>query len=282
MPATAAELLAAVERSPQAVAVHDRAAWVGLFTADARVEDPVGSRPAVGRSAIGRFYDTFIAPNTIAFEVEHDIVCGATVYRDLAIETSMSTGVTETSMSTGVTETSMSTGVTLRVPMHLRYDLAEVDGRPRIRELHAHWELPVMVAQLLAAGTPGLTAATKLVPQLLGNQGVGGALGFARGFARVGASGKRAATGLLRAAGRGDGAAVRIALAPHAELRWGATPIGVEGLLSRSPGLRVAKPIAAGRFVTATVTTPSVRGIAEIEMARGGKQATAVRVFVGD
>ncbi|MBL7660525.1 transporter, partial [Escherichia coli] len=39
------ELLAAVERSPQAAAAHDRAGWVGLFTGDARVEDPVGSQP---------------------------------------------------------------------------------------------------------------------------------------------------------------------------------------------------------------------------------------------
>lgn len=37
-------LLAAVERSPHAAAAHDRAGWVGLFTGDGRVEDPVGSR----------------------------------------------------------------------------------------------------------------------------------------------------------------------------------------------------------------------------------------------
>lgn len=61
------ELLAAVERSPQAAAAHDRAGWVGLFTGDARVEDPVGSQPQVGHEAIGRFYDTFIGPRDITF-----------------------------------------------------------------------------------------------------------------------------------------------------------------------------------------------------------------------
>ena len=66
---TVAELLAAVGRSPAAVAVHDRAAWVGLFSDGARVNDPVGSRPHVGRAAIEKFYDTFIAPNTITFHV---------------------------------------------------------------------------------------------------------------------------------------------------------------------------------------------------------------------
>jgi hypothetical protein len=32
-----------VERSPQAPAAHDRAGWVGLFSADVRIEDPVGA-----------------------------------------------------------------------------------------------------------------------------------------------------------------------------------------------------------------------------------------------
>ena len=43
-------LLAAVERSPEAAAAHDRAGWVGLFTVDGRIEDPVGSRPHVGQA----------------------------------------------------------------------------------------------------------------------------------------------------------------------------------------------------------------------------------------
>jgi Nuclear transport factor 2 (NTF2) domain len=55
-------LLTAVERSPQAATAHDRAGWVGLFTTDGRVEDPVRSRPHVGHGEIGRFYDTFIGP----------------------------------------------------------------------------------------------------------------------------------------------------------------------------------------------------------------------------
>ncbi|GAB2706257.1 nuclear transport factor 2 family protein [Nocardia thraciensis] len=263
MSATAPELLATVELSPRAVAVHDRAAWVGLFATDARVEDPVGARAHVGTAAVERFYDTFIAPNGIAFRLEHDVVCGMTVYRDLAIETTMSTGVT------------------LRVPMHLRYDVVRTGGELKIRRLRAHWELPVMIGQLLAAGVPGLAAAAKLAPRLLGNQGIGGALGFARGFLRVGAAGRRAATGLLLAAGRGDGAAVRGALAPDAGVYWAGTPIGIEGFVARAGGLEVGKTIAAGRFVTTTVETPGGRGIAEAEVSRGGK-ITALQIFVAE
>ncbi|MEU6558884.1 nuclear transport factor 2 family protein [Nocardia nova] len=257
----AAELLATVEQSPRAVAVHDRDAWVGLFAADGRVEDPVGSRPHTGRAAIERFYDTFIGPNGIAFDVENDVVCGSTVYRDLSIATTMSTGVT------------------LRVPMHLRYDLEQVGGQWRIGRLYAHWELPVMVGQLLTAGTRGLGAAAKLTPQLLGNQGVSGALGFARGFVRVGAAGKRAAVELLAAAGRGDVAAVRAVLTPDAVVRWPAgEPVGHAEFVNRARGLEIGKTIAAGRFVTVSVRAAGVRGIAELEVK--GRRIVAVRGFL--
>ncbi|MQY20417.1 nuclear transport factor 2 family protein [Nocardia macrotermitis] len=264
MSATGSELLAAVEASPRAVAAHDRAAWVGLFTSGAQVEDPVGSRPHIGHAAIERFYDTFIAPNGIAFRVEHDVVCGTTVFRDLVIETTMSTGVT------------------LRVPMHLRYDLERVGDELRIGALHAHWELPVMIVQLLSAGVRGLAAGLRLTPQLLGNQGIGGALGFARGFVRVGAAGKRAAIGLLEDAARGEVERVRAALAPGAVLEW---PAGIAvdpaAFVSQAAGTGVGKTIAAGRYVTASVETTAGHGIAEIVVARGGL-VSAVRVFVSD
>src|SRR6185312_15118959 len=82
-------LLATVERSPAAAADHDRAAWVGLFATDGQVEDPVGSRPHVGREQIGRFYDTFIGPRDITFHRDLDIVRGTTVIRDLLLEVAM-------------------------------------------------------------------------------------------------------------------------------------------------------------------------------------------------
>jgi len=263
--ASAAELLAAVEASPRAVAVHDRDAWVGLFAPGATVEDPVGARPHIGRAAIERFYDTFIGPNGIAFSIDHDVVCGMTVFRDLVIETTMSTGVT------------------LRVPMHLRYDVERVDGELKIRTLHAHWELPTMIAQLLSAGLRGLAAAAKLTPQLLGNQGIGGALGFARGFVRVGPAGRRAATGLLGHAARGNGEAVRAALAPGAVLEWPAgTPADADEFVARAAGVEVGKTLVAGRYVTVSVETTAGPGIAEIVVARGGRQISAVRVFLAE
>src|SRR5690349_8133285 len=111
-------LVAYVAQSPKLCAAHDRAGWVGLFAADAEVNDPIGSRPHAGREAIERFYDTFIAPNHLSFAVEHDVVCGMTVMRDLDIRTTMSTGLQ------------------LSVPMHLRYELVEQQGELKIRRLY--------------------------------------------------------------------------------------------------------------------------------------------------
>ncbi|MEC3956732.1 nuclear transport factor 2 family protein [Nocardia sp. CDC153] len=265
MPAnpTAAELLATVEASPAAVGAHDKAAWVGLFAENGSVEDPVGSRPHLGRAAIERFYDTFIAPNDIAFDVAHDVVCGATVFRDLTIATTMSTGVT------------------LHVPMHLRYDLEEVDGALKIRALRAHWELAGMIGQLLGSGAQGLLAGAKLGPQLLGNQGVGGAIGFLSGLRGVGKPGKQAAGRLLDALGRADTADAQSALVSVPRLEWATDgAMSLADFATRVKGLRWSKAIAAGRTVTATVETRQGRGIAELDFAEGLRIASA-RIFVG-
>ncbi|MBL1078150.1 nuclear transport factor 2 family protein [Nocardia sp. 2] len=265
MPAnpTAAELLATVEASPRAVGVHDKASWVGLFAENASVEDPVGSRPHIGRAAIDRFYDTFIGPNGIAFDVTNDVVCGSTVFRDLTIATTMSTGVT------------------LHVPMHLRYDLAEVGGELKIRALRAHWELPGMIAQLMGSGAQGLLAGAKLGPQLLSNQGVGGAVGFMRGMRGVGGKGKQAAGQLLDALGRADIAGARTALVSVPRLDWaGDEAMSLEDFTTRAKGLRWSKPIAAGRHVTATVETREGRGIAQLDFPERGTRIQAARIFV--
>ncbi len=108
--------LAAVMRSPEAVGIHDKDAWLSIFASYNIVEDPVGSTPHVSgvydsrsrrrdNAALSRFYDTFIAANEISFHVERDIVCGLKVVRDLTIEIKMSAKVT------------------VHVPMHLMYGL---------------------------------------------------------------------------------------------------------------------------------------------------------------
>ncbi|MEV0297737.1 ketosteroid isomerase family protein [Nocardia sp. NPDC050710] len=260
---TAEDLLAAVQASPRAVAAHDRTAWVDLFGTDAAVNDPVGSRPHIGRAAIERFYDTFIGPNTIAFDVRRDIVARQTVLRDLFIATTMSTGAT------------------VRVPMHLRYDLAEVDGEWKIARLAAHWELAPMIVQLLRTGLPGLGAALKLGPQLVVNQGVSGAIGMMRALISVGRAGKSATTELFTAAAATDIGRVRGLLGDRVALELPAgTPVSVEEFTNRARNMRWDKLIAAGRTVTATVELGNAHGIAIVGFAPNAARITGIEVFL--
>lgn len=167
-------MLATVQGSPEAVASHDKDAWLGLFADDSLVNDPVGSTPHTDSGQRGRFYDAFIAPNDIRFDVDHDIVCGDTVARDVIIRIGMDSGLQ------------------VSVPAHLRYELVEQSDGLRIAGLFAHWELIPMVLGTLGSGIKGWTTYARLTVRMIARQGFGGVLGFMKGFLGVGRGGKRA------------------------------------------------------------------------------------------
>ena len=244
-----ARLIECVAQSPQLCAAHDRAGWVGLFARDGVVNDPVGSRPHQGREAIERFYDTFIAPNAIAFNVTRDIVCGMDVMRDLSIRTTLSGRII------------------LDVPMHLHYELVEEDGALKIHGLYAHWELPVMMAQMMRMGLKGLWTSLQLTPRLLRHQGLGGLLGFMRGYFGIGRSAKPAVEALLAAARDGDEALAR----SHA-----ATGV----TLPQLRGVSWRKLIGAGNYVTATIELDGKPGVALFRFDEKPDRVSHIQVFI--
>ena len=71
-------------RSQAAASANDRETWLGLFTADAVVQDPVGPSPLDptgvghrGTAAIAAFYDTVIGRVVgLSFEIERSYLCG--------------------------------------------------------------------------------------------------------------------------------------------------------------------------------------------------------------
>lgn len=257
---TAADLLAAVERSPAAAGAHDRSGWVGLFAPEGSVEDPVGSRPHRGHVEIGRFYDTFIGPRDIVFHRDLDVLAGSTVVRALDLEVTMASALTMT------------------IPAYLRYDLVGSDLA--IGRLRAHWELPAMVARFARGGLAAVPAGAALAVGLLRNQGVGGAAGFASGFRGVGARGTRAVTDLLDDACAGDEVAVRRRLCDAASVTLGDdTRIGTSGLVERLAGGRWSRPIAAGNCVAVTVDADGHRAILFADVT--GRPATigSIRLF---
>jgi hypothetical protein len=256
------DLLATVERSPQAAAAHDRDGWVQLFTSDARVEDPVGSQPHVGHERIERFYDTFIGPRDIKFHRDLDIVCGSVVLRDLELEVAMGPGVT------------------MYIPAFLRYDLREVNGEWKIARLRAYWELPAMMLQFLRSGRSAVAPALKLSRGLLSNQGPGGAAGFLTGFHRPGARHKRLVENFLRAVARGDKSAALRALSSTAAITLGdGDQFDIVELIEQLNGAGWTKINGAGSTVTVGLNSTHGRGILFADTAWRANSINRLRYF---
>jgi hypothetical protein len=255
-------LLAAVERSPQAAAAHDRAGWVALFTGDGRIEDPVGSWPHLGHEQIGRFYDTFIDPRDIKFHRDLDIVFGTVVLRDLELEVAMGSAVT------------------MYIPAFLRYDLREANGEWRIGELRAYWELPAMMLQFLRTGSGAARPALQLSGALLSNQGWRGTAGFMIGFRRAGARHQRLVKTFLDAVARGDTFAAARVLSPNAAITLGDhDTLDLGELLGQLDGAGSTKTISSGPTVVISLNSGHGRGIMFADVAWRGKAINRIRYF---
>lgn len=262
MAANQPDLLAVVEASPQAAAAHDRTAWVGLFSADGRVEDPVGSRPHVGLAQISRFYDTFIGPRGITFHRDLDIVGDAVVVRDLELEVAMGPKVT------------------MHIPAFLRYDLTEVDGGWKVAALRAYWDLPAMMGQFLRNGISAVPATLQLSKGLLGNQGLSGTMGFAAGFRRVRSRHTALLGEFLSAVTGGDHATASRALAADASVTRGDTEtLTVAELAEHLDGAGWSKMIGSGYTAAVAIDAGDGRGVLFADLTRRGDAITAIRYF---
>jgi len=264
------EKIAHINKSPESVAIHDKEKWLSIFSEYAIVEDPVGSKPHTtglydkksrkrGNANLSRFYETFIAPNTIVFYVKNDIVCKNHVVRDLTVNIDMQ-------------------GVLVSVPMHLLYELVEEKGQLKIRRLAAHWELMPMMGLLMSEGLTALPVLTSMSARMMKHQGLSGAIGFTAGLGKLGNQGKETVKRFLRAFNDKnqsslsnlfcDGAVIQ---APYGEIETTPSEIfsAMHGTLSFS------KLLLAGNTVTTTVAYKT-------EGQRENKQGVAIFEFDSD
>jgi hypothetical protein len=266
MPFTRADVLSAAQRSLASAGAHDRDDWVGLFTADGRVEDPVGSTPHRGHVAIGRFYDTFIGPRTITHHPENDIVVGTTVIRDLELEIAMASTVT------------------MHVPTYIRYDMRnnEKDGL-RIAALSAYWELPAMVGQFVRGGLGAVPAGISLGRTMFANQGLAGSLGFASGFRGLGTGGKGLFARFLDDACGGDEVGMRRLLSDTPVTVGDTETLTSSELVKHLSGASWSKLISSGRSVVARIDREGRRSVLIGEIGegagRGRPRITRIRLF---
>ena len=156
------KIIALVDRSPELVDKHDRAGWLDLFSSNAIVQDPVGAGPnrkgkdmRKGKDALGRFYDIFIGPNKIKFDVHQDIVIGDEMVREVSIHTTLPNGA-----------------ITI-VHCYLIYKIIEENGQLKIEGLRAHWDFGKNAMALMKNnGFKGITGSTVQFGTMIKVQGM--------------------------------------------------------------------------------------------------------------
>ena len=231
------EVLSLVQQSPVHVAAHDRQAWLDLFVEDAVVEDPVGS-PAVHKrdGSLARFWDTFIAPNQVRFEVLSDCVQGDDVMREVVIHTELQHGAK------------------LQVPAYLLYHSLQSGGTRRLYSLAAHWTLKHSGRQVRGMGARALLPMTAQFVRMARRMGPAWVWSYlASQWNGVGVRGVRSAESLAKAITARDADALRTLFADGAELMFGALRTTPDALFTQLPAgsrLSIEAPIAAG-WVTA-------------------------------
>ena len=277
---TSGECIAFAERSPRAVANKDRRGWINLFAENSVVEDPVGSAPhssgvPEGRggsraaSRLGAFYDTFIAPNEIQFQVDSDSVSGLQVMRDLTIQIDMSPQVT------------------VYVPVHLLYELCIQEGELKIARLAAHWELLPMLKQQMASGWPFLRVGVASALRLLRYLGLSGMLGFMHALLGVGDAGKQQAARFIEYFNARKPAELAALFEMHALPSVDAPGYGVkrplQEMLKEGGVVALSKVLAAGDVVSATVHYQLgdryYRGVALFKLERRSLQIEGVSFY---
>jgi hypothetical protein len=156
------KIMALVNKSPELVDRHDRAGWLDLFSSNAIVQDPVGAGPnrkgkdmRKGKDALGRFYDIFIGPNKIKFDVHQDVVVGDEMVREVSIHTTLPNGA-----------------ITI-VHCYLIYRIVEENGQPKIESLRAHWDFGKNALALMKNnGFKGMTGSTVQFGTMIKVQGM--------------------------------------------------------------------------------------------------------------
>jgi hypothetical protein len=270
MPHLPHDIIAFIDQSPACVAAHRKEAWLGLFAEDAVVEDPVGTPPArKADGTLSRFWDTFIGPNAVRFEILADRVQGSDVLREAVIHTRMRGGAS------------------ISVPAFLLYEIDDSGGHRRIRRLAAHWRPRRNASGTRGDGARAGVVAARVLARVVRTMGARWAWGYVTSFRTgAGARGVRAVEALARAVGARDAAAIGASFVDaRAEVRFGDVRTTADQLLAvLAPGssLSIEAPLSAGWTTACRFRIEGPRpadGLALFEVARGDGRLRVARFF---
>jgi hypothetical protein len=264
-----ASLMEPVLASPELVGRHQREAWLALFAGSAVIEDPVGLPPHRRHGGeLEAFWETYIAPNQIRFEVLLSVVADPLVVRDVVIHTRLRGGARTV------------------VPARLLYELVDEEGALKIRRMAAHWDLSRAMLGTLGSGWAGLRAALAQSWRILRRQGPGRFLGFFGG----------ALGALLRGPGRSFARFRRavdtrdpellarlLAGGGRALLHPGERELSPPEVLESLPPHSCVAPVRSGPTVSFRLDGEAAGrgpGIGLLEPARGGR-VRRLRLFAG-
>jgi limonene-1,2-epoxide hydrolase len=264
---TQEQLLALVRKSPECVKAHDRAGWLGLFGSDGCIEDPVGTPPArAADGTLARFWDTFIGPNEVEFEVHRDYQVGRAVFRD------------------AIVHTRIAGTLKVDVPAYLLYEVAD-DGRS-VARMTAHWPLSSLSLSALKMGPAAWLQMSLLFGRMLKLMGLRWVGGYLAALWRgVGARGPRALEQLCRAidardeeviAGLFTSDAARASLGEQER-----SPRELLALFPNGAGLEFSDPVACGWRIAFRFSSRDTAGLGLAELAPGSTRIERLRLFPG-
>lgn len=252
------DALEIAKSSPERVKERDKAGWLALFTADARVEDPVGAGAHVGTAKLSSFWDVFIAPQrSITFAPRRDFL-----HRDVAIRYVTISTVTPVS------------DAPFEIPAIIEY---RVRG-DRVASLRAFWEPQLAVKWHAQQGAKGLTGLLKHGARTTTGLGLGKAMGFGLAMRpKVRERDARRIAELLEASIGGREAAWRelspetLSVAPHGDGDFLTSPEAAwRESVSEAPRMRIEETIVAGDHVACVLGSErlSVAAIAKTHRGR--------------
>ncbi len=226
-------ILAVVEQSPVLVGEHQREQWFDLFTDEAVIEDPVGSPAAAKATGVmARFWDAFIAPNKITFDVSADYTFANSTLRDAVIHTTTPSGVS------------------VDVEAYLEYRVCTRAGAQKVERMRAFWSLRKMVLFVVKSGPSAWFAMTGLFAGMIKHLGIGWVASYLASLWRtIGAQGERTARAIAEALSKRDDARLATLFASGATIeRQGEIQRPEDLLASIAEGSTVVieAPIVAG------------------------------------